>query len=558
MSRVMLVLCCLIGAFAPVAASAAPAPLQRFAVLIAAHDGGEGLPKLRYAARDAQRLNDVLVDVGGFARSDILTVVDGSIADVRRLLDELEHRIAGRKARGDDVVVVVYYSGHASNGRLHLGDERFEMRELRERLSASSADVRLAFVDSCGAGAITREKGAVLAAPFVVKVEQPLGSTGQVIIASSSADEVSQESDDIQGSFFTHHLTTGLRGDADRDHDGAVTLDEAYTYAYGRTVAATAATRAGAQHPTYAFNLQGAGDVVLTRPGGADVVVEFPRDLEGRYFVVDLDRQLFVAELDKLKGGASEIALPRGQYAIKKRLDSHLLITRVHAREKGRIVVDDDTMQSVAFTDDWAKGSPLGASFNGAGNAADEAVSFSFALAGGVLTTIDPTGFNDGGLFPSTAGVGLQARFNNLVRPGVALDVDVGFGGTRSVRIIDGGVLFGVSKLEVEVSTLQAGVAALWLPKVTSLLGGDVVVGVGPHLAGVLFVHTFVGDARPAGLTSQSYFSFNPGIVGVAGWQFSRWLHLELGARGHYMPYTIDAVRHLLTIEGSLSLWVDL
>ena len=69
-----------------------------------------------------------------------------------------------------------------------------------------------------------------------------------------------------------------MRGDADRDHDGRVTLDEAYAYAYGRTVAATAATRAGAQHPTYAFDLKGAGDVVLTQPGDAFVVVEFPDD----------------------------------------------------------------------------------------------------------------------------------------------------------------------------------------------------------------------------------------------------------------------------------------
>ena len=47
------------------------------------------------------------------------------------------------------------------------------------------------------------------------------------------------------------------------ERDGRVTLDEAYSYAYGRTVAATAATRSGAQHPTYDYDLHGAGEVVL-------------------------------------------------------------------------------------------------------------------------------------------------------------------------------------------------------------------------------------------------------------------------------------------------------
>ena len=90
---------------------------------------------------------------------------------------------------------------------------------------------------------------------------------------------MSQESDEIQGSFFTHHLTTGLRGDADQNRDGRVTLDEAYTYAYARTVAATAATRGGAQHPTYEYDLRGAGDVVLSRPSSGAVTVTFPEAL---------------------------------------------------------------------------------------------------------------------------------------------------------------------------------------------------------------------------------------------------------------------------------------
>ena len=530
----------------------AVAGTQKFAVLIAAHDGGEGLPKLRYAGRDATRLADVLVDVGGFARADILSMVDGDTDTVRDLLAALSRRVADSKQAGNDVVVLVYYSGHAQDGRLRLGTETFAMSELRALLQDTAGDVRLAFVDACGAGAITREKGATLAAPFVIKVDEQLATTGQVIIASSSANEVSQESDEIQGSFFTHYLTTGLRGDADRDRDGKVTLDEAYAYAYGRTVAATSVTRAGAQHPTYAFDLKGAGDVVLTTPGGADVVVEFPGDLEGRYFVVDLERQLFVAEVDKQKGGRSEIALPRGQYAIKKRLDSHLLMTRVQARSEGRIVVDDATMETVSFADDYAKGSPIGLN-----DSLTRSIGYSFAVGAGLSGVMDPTGANDGGLFPTTGTVVGHLRLHHLLRSQLSLDVDVGWGATTATRVVDGGAI-GSASFDVDVSQWQFGTAFVWEQSLQDLVGLDVTAVVGPRMAGLLYVHRFVGDVVPQGLDQQTYLAFSPGLVGGLGWSFASWGHLEVSGRAHYLPYTVDSLRHLAVVEGFATVWLDL
>jgi hypothetical protein len=550
--RIAAALLCSLATLA-VAGSAHAAP-QRFAVLIAAHDGGEGLPRLRYAGRDATRLADVLVDVGGFARADILSVVDGDADVVRDLLEALRRRVEETKARGNEAIVVVYYSGHAQDGRLRLGDDTFAMSELRALLEDSGADVRLAFVDACGAGAITREKGATLAAPFVVKVDDALQTTGQVIIASSSRDEVSQESDEIQGSFFTHYLTTGLRGDADRDRDGQVTLDEAYAYAYGRTVAATAETRAGAQHPTYDFDLKGRGDVVLTSPGGADVVVQFPGELEGRYFVVDLDRQLFVAEVDKQKGGTSQIALPRGQYAIKKRLDSHLLMTRVQARAKGTIVVDERSMETVSFADDYAKGSPI----VDVSARIDQPVGFSFAVGGATSAVVATDGVDDGGLFPAVTSFAGRARFHHLLRSQLTLDVDVAFGGTRSTRVVDGGAL-GTAAFDVDVSQLQAGGAILWEQPLGDVIGLEgVTILFGPRLSGLLFTHTFIGDVRPAGLTEQSFLTFTPGLEAAVAWSFSSWGHLEVGGRAMYLPYTVDSLRHLAVVEGFATVWLDL
>jgi len=74
---------------------------------------------------------------------------------------------------------------------------------------------------------------------------------GDAFMTSSSANEASQESDAIRGSFFTYYLVSGLRGAADMIHDGRITLNEAYQYAYNETLSRTEKTMGGTQHPNY-------------------------------------------------------------------------------------------------------------------------------------------------------------------------------------------------------------------------------------------------------------------------------------------------------------------
>lgn len=521
---------------------------QRFALVVANHEGGPGLPKLRYAGRDGARLADVLSELGGFERADMLSVIDGDAATVVSTMDEVERRIVDAKRAGDEVVYLFYYSGHAQNGTLRLGNTMLDMSTVKSKLETSAADVRLAFIDSCGAGAITREKGGTIAPPFVVAVDEGLSARGQVIITSSSADEVSQESDDIQGSFFTHYLATGLRGDADRNKDGKVTLDEAYGYAYGRTVAATATTRAGAQHPTYSYDLRGAGDVTLTEPGGADVVIDFPAGLEGRYFVVDLDRQLFVAEVEKNAGAPSRIALPTGQYAIKKRLDSHLLMQRLSAREKGVFTVDERTMEKVSFQDDYAKGTPI------LSDSLEKAIGWSLSLGLGAQTVLDSV--NNGGLFPSLGFVTLEARAHNLFRSHLLGSVDLGLGSVQSIRTVDGGPL-GVVEYPVQVTEVTVGGSMLWEEQLEDLpvVDDGLMLAGGGRVALLSFHHQFLDEAP---VSEQNYLTFSPGLVGLVGWSFADWGHVEVMARAHYLPYNVDEVRHLALLDGVVSVWFDL
>ena len=131
-------------------------------------------------------------------------------------------------ARPQRTEVVVFASAHAQAGALHLVGTRLPVQDLRALVQATGADLRLVIVDACETG--EAQKGATRGPAYALTVEAP-PTTGDVFIASSGAHEPAQEWDALGGSLFTHHLLAGLRGDADFDRDGRVTLMEAFAYA---------------------------------------------------------------------------------------------------------------------------------------------------------------------------------------------------------------------------------------------------------------------------------------------------------------------------------------
>ncbi len=343
----------LLALLAPAAARAAPT--ERLAILVAHPEGGPDTEPLRYPHVDALKMGAVLTELGGFGPDDLTLLISPSPDEVIASLADVRARVDAARARGARTLLLFYYSGHAAAGDLRLGEGRLPMRDLRAGLQRSGADVQLAFLDACESGAMTRLKGGRRAPSFVVDVEPDRDASGYVVITSSSALEASQESDELRGSFFTHHLVSGLRGAADRTGDGAVSLEEAYAYAYHRTVAQTAGTRGGTQHPTFTYDLRGNGAVTLTRLGGRGALL-FPPAGEGRYLVYDRGRDLVVGEVDKRAGTPARLSVAPGRYVVKKREANHLLLQEVTVGAAEQRALDDGAFEAVAFEDDVTKG----------------------------------------------------------------------------------------------------------------------------------------------------------------------------------------------------------
>lgn len=287
--------------------------IRRFALLFGAHDGGVDRVRLRYAGSDARAVARVLEELGGVAPADRLLVEDPDRREVQRAFAAMGERIAEARGRGERVELFVYYSGHSDEEGLLLGGERFGYAELRQALESLPADVRVAILDSCSSGALTRAKGGVHRPPFLLDTSTRVH--GHAYLTASSADEAAQESDRIRASFFTHSLVSGLRGAADATGDGKVTLTEAYQFAFQETLARTEQTNAGAQHPAWEMQLVGTGDLVITdlRSTAARLVVEQP--IAGRIFVRDASGAL-VVELRKTVQAPVELGLAPGTYRV--------------------------------------------------------------------------------------------------------------------------------------------------------------------------------------------------------------------------------------------------
>lgn len=349
--------------FMPAYTNAAEAPqptktvIDRYVIAISANNGGKGRPVLRYAESDANAFAAVLREMGGVNPKNIILVREPSVNKLNKHLDEMDKTLALAKGKSSREEVLVYYSGHADEKGLHLGNETFSWQEFRKRVDGLSADVKIAVIDACGSGAITRAKGGVAVPAFMV--DQSSDMKGYAFITSSTQDEASQESDKLKGSFFTHSLVSGLRGAGDLSGDGKVTLSEAYQFAFNETLQKTETTMGGAQHPSRDMNLTGTGDVVMTDLRSTSAAMNLGENIDGRIFIRD-DKGELVAELNKKAGRPMSLGLPAGNYSVRLEKKAELKEAKVALADGKRREVSPNDFKTVTTESTVYRGMEIG------------------------------------------------------------------------------------------------------------------------------------------------------------------------------------------------------
>lgn len=173
-------------------------------------------------------MHALLAELGGVAPDRGYLLLNRGPEEVERTLGEIEGRAKEIKRAGGSVELLVFYSGHASAGNLHLGDKPWPMELLRNFLDRVEADLKITILDACNSGAFITRKGGALVEPARFHAMDELKARGSVVLTSSSALEYSRESKTLRGSLISHFLLSGLRGAADYGRNRAVSLWEAY------------------------------------------------------------------------------------------------------------------------------------------------------------------------------------------------------------------------------------------------------------------------------------------------------------------------------------------
>ncbi|HET8937306.1 MAG TPA: caspase family protein, partial [Polyangiales bacterium] len=346
------------AAFAdPARPAVSPAPGgQGYALLVGSNAGGPGQADLRYAEADTERVSDVLTALGGYPKEHVERLLHPNAAQLRAAIERMRAQVEPLSKQGVQSRFFFYYSGHARADALNLGAEQVPLSELRESIESLPATLSIVVLDACQSGAFSRPKGAQQAADFSFNSVERLNAAGIAVVASSNERELSQESELLRSSYFTHHWLVGLRGAGDHNRDGRVTLSEAYQYAYNHTLANTAESAVGEQHATLETNLRGQDDVALTQPALASSRLRVPANFEGRLLVQMLPSWSVLAELDKVAGQPVTLALPPGKYAATLRRGDQAARCSLILQDGAEVLLEAEQCAAIEAREAQAKG----------------------------------------------------------------------------------------------------------------------------------------------------------------------------------------------------------
>jgi Caspase domain len=378
----------------------ADAPLQRYTLIVGANFGGADRPVLKYGISDAERFARVMVELGGVSPEHNTVLRQPKLRELLDGLDLLTRRVTeAARLAGPGVArteVLVYYSGHADEKGLLLGEDRYSYSSLRDRLDQIPADVRIAVLDACASGAFTRSKGGRARPPFLV--DQSTSMRGHAFLTSSAATEVAQESDRIRASYFTHYLVSGLRGAADLSGDGRITLNEAYQFAFSETLGRTVDSKGGVQHPSYDINMSGTGDVVMTDVRQLSATLVLSENMEGRFFVRNAAQELIV-EVYKPYGRSIALGVEPGAYEVRVEQEKAALLAKVSVAHDSQVVIDRSQFAAARVEPTQTRGDVHVLPYAVSGrNRLDLRVGMWRTGAGGIVSTGASTGDLAGGL----------------------------------------------------------------------------------------------------------------------------------------------------------------
>lgn len=206
---------------------------------------------LRYAVNDAQAFYDHLIRNNRIPEENVTLMVNEK-ARLTRLRSVLGTHLKTKPGKED--MVIIYFAGHGACEKDVTSPDKDGLEKYILPYDADPRDLyatalpmsevsrifnrigseRLIFIaDACYSGASggrTISLTGVRANISEGFLDRIVSGKGRIILTASGPNEVSGEDDQLKHGVFTYFLLEGLRGKADTDRDGIITVDEAYRY----------------------------------------------------------------------------------------------------------------------------------------------------------------------------------------------------------------------------------------------------------------------------------------------------------------------------------------
>lgn len=181
---------------------------------------------LNSAVRDAQSVYNFFREKAPAENIVLLTDRQATRSNIIARMNEVFAR-----ATKDDIVVF-YFSGHGMQGYfcpydVQGGNRGLSHSDVKQAFKRSPAGTKLCIADACFSGSIRAKKGQTASSSPNYR------RSNVVVIMSSRPSETSIEQNNAYGGgsgLFTKYLLLALRGEADKNHDRRISVEELYRY----------------------------------------------------------------------------------------------------------------------------------------------------------------------------------------------------------------------------------------------------------------------------------------------------------------------------------------
>jgi hypothetical protein len=204
----------------------------------------DGLPNVEYARKDALIVRDYFIQILGIPEENIITLIDKD-ATKARIEGYVKNYIPSNL--DNDSTLYVYFAGHGMPGIKkgepylvpHDADTRFieqtgyKLVSFYQDLNRLNLKRVYVFLDSCFSGVASRAdemliKGARPAMFHVEEVDPP--TTSIISLNATSIGQISNAFPEKEHGLFTYYLLRGLKGEADADDNGWISIKEIYGF----------------------------------------------------------------------------------------------------------------------------------------------------------------------------------------------------------------------------------------------------------------------------------------------------------------------------------------